>query len=241
MVPWLLVTPLSDDVAPRQFSRNIGRPRRRLTLVGPATVILLGGALRGVSARTPCSTGDGMRSVLRSRGERESGAAAIEFALLLPIFAALTFGIITFGVAFERWLSVTAAAREASRFAATYPLQDGQSAAEWADQVLDVATRAAGLEPEDLPDPDEFGICVSFSNAVGPGTLDSVGPDATQRWTLGNLNPTGEPDEACISLDVPDNRVAVTVSRDADLNWFFFSTSTVVSGRNTSRFEPSLG
>jgi Flp pilus assembly pilin Flp len=210
-------------------------------LVGPATVILLGGALRGVSARTPCSTGDGMWSVLRSRGERESGAAAIEFALLLPIFAALTFGIITFGVAFERWLSVTAAAREASRFAATYPIPDGQTADEWAATVLDVAAEAAGLNPADLPDLDEFGICVSFTNAVGPGVFDSVGPGTTQRWTRGALSPIGGSGSPCTGPDLPDNRVAVTVSRDADLNWFFFSTSTAVAGRNTSRFEPTLG
>jgi Flp pilus assembly pilin Flp len=182
-----------------------------------------------------------MRSLVRSRGRRESGAAAIEFALLLPIFAALTFGIITFGVAFERWLSVTAAAREASRFAATYPLQDGQSAEDWADEVVRVATEAAGLNPGDLPDSDEFGICVSFTNAVGPGSFDSVGLGTTLRQTSGALIPSGGSGAPCTSLDLPDNRVAVTVSRDADLNWFFFSTSTAVAGRNTSRYEPSLG
>jgi Flp pilus assembly pilin Flp len=184
-----------------------------------------------------------MRSLVRSRGRHESGAAAIEFALLLPLFAALTFGIITFGVAFERWLSVTAAAREASRFAATYPIPAGQSEQEWATKVLDVAMEAAGLDPNPTkwPDPDEFGICVSFTNAVGPGSFDSLGPGTTQRWTRGALNPVGGEDAACTTLNVQDNRVAVTVSRDADLNWFFFSTSTAVAGRNTSRFEPSLG
>jgi len=183
-----------------------------------------------------------MRSLVRPRDRHESGAAAIEFALLLPIFAALTFGIITFGVAFERWLSVTAAAREASRFAATYPIPAGETAEEWATTVLDVATEAAGLNPADLPESDEFGICVSFTNAVGPGSFDSIGLAATQRWTRGDLNPSGGADTACTALDLPDNnRVAVTVSRDADLNWFFFSTSTAVAGRNTSRFEPSLG
>jgi len=184
-----------------------------------------------------------MRSLVRPRDRHESGAAAIEFALLLPIFAALTFGIITFGVAFERWLSVTAAAREASRFAATHPIPAGQDAEAWATAVLDVAMGAAGLDPDPTtwPDPDEFGVCVSFTNAVGPGSFDSVGPATTQRWTRGDLNPDGGSTAPCTGPDLSDNRVAVTVSRDADLNWFFFSTTTAVAGRNTSRFEPSLG
>lgn len=49
----------------------------------------------------------------------EDGAAAVEFALVLPVLILLVFGIIEFGLVFNRWLSVTHAAREGVR---TYSL-----------------------------------------------------------------------------------------------------------------------
>ncbi len=44
----------------------------------------------------------------------DAGAAAVEFALLLPLFIMLVFGIISGGFTFDRWISVTQSAREAS-------------------------------------------------------------------------------------------------------------------------------
>jgi len=49
----------------------------------------------------------------------EDGAAAVEFALVLPVLILLVFGIVEFGLVFNRWLSVTHAAREGVR---TYSL-----------------------------------------------------------------------------------------------------------------------
>ena len=57
----------------------------------------------------------------RRRGRSDSGASAVEFALILPLFLILVFGTISAGFGFERWINVTQAARETSRFAATYP------------------------------------------------------------------------------------------------------------------------
>ncbi len=45
----------------------------------------------------------------------EDGAAAVEFALVLPVLILLVFGIIEFGFVFNRWLGVTHAAREGVR------------------------------------------------------------------------------------------------------------------------------
>jgi Flp pilus assembly pilin Flp len=52
---------------------------------------------------------------VRSRGE--GGAAAVEFALLLPLLVALLFGFIQFGIAFNDRIQATNAAREAARLA----------------------------------------------------------------------------------------------------------------------------
>jgi Flp pilus assembly pilin Flp len=50
-----------------------------------------------------------------SRGE--DGAAAVEFALLLPLLVLLLFGFIQFGLAFNTRIQATNAAREAARAA----------------------------------------------------------------------------------------------------------------------------
>jgi hypothetical protein len=48
---------------------------------------------------------------------REDGAAAVEFALLLPLLVLLLFGLIQFGLAFNTRIQATNAAREAARLA----------------------------------------------------------------------------------------------------------------------------
>lgn len=52
------------------------------------------------------------------RRKTEEGAAAVEFALILPILALLIFGIIEFGFAFNTQISLTQAAREGVRLEA---------------------------------------------------------------------------------------------------------------------------
>ncbi len=52
------------------------------------------------------------------RRRTEKGAAAVEFALVLPILVLLVFGIVEFGRAYNAYLSVTHAAREGARLAA---------------------------------------------------------------------------------------------------------------------------
>ena len=52
------------------------------------------------------------------RGWRERGQALLEFALVVPIFLVLTFGIVDFGWALKSWITVTNAAREGARFGA---------------------------------------------------------------------------------------------------------------------------
>lgn len=49
----------------------------------------------------------------RARGQR--GAAAVEFAVVLPLLVTLLFGIIEMGFVFNRWITVTHAAREGVR------------------------------------------------------------------------------------------------------------------------------
>lgn len=48
-------------------------------------------------------------------GNREEGAVAVEFAFILPLLVVLLFGIVQFGIAFNRQQGIHAAAREGAR------------------------------------------------------------------------------------------------------------------------------
>lgn len=48
----------------------------------------------------------------------EEGAAAVEFAIVLPLLVLLLFGIFEFGQAYNAYITVTHAAREGARLAA---------------------------------------------------------------------------------------------------------------------------
>lgn len=84
-----------------------------------------------------------------SFAKNQSGAVAVEFALVLPIFLVLVLGIFEFGRAFNIQISLSEAAREAARYAAihqsdsTYSVGDAQAAAVAAAPTVD-------LDPGDI-------------------------------------------------------------------------------------------
>ena len=69
---------------------------------------------------------------MRTRTNDQRGAAAAELAIVLPIFIILVFGIIEFGLAFNRLQGVHAAAREGARVGAISP---GNECAEAFDAI----------------------------------------------------------------------------------------------------------
>jgi Flp pilus assembly pilin Flp len=73
---------------------------------------------------------------------QQDGAAAVEFALLLPLLVLLLFGFIQFGTAFNTRIQATNAAREAARAAVT-------GVDDWDDvgglQFWDVVRNRAGV------------------------------------------------------------------------------------------------
>lgn len=77
-------------------------------------------AIRGLPRHSePGSPGEGAGAVRRAG---EQGAAAVEFALALPLFLVLWFGVIDFGLAMYAKGLITNASQEGARFGAIYRL-----------------------------------------------------------------------------------------------------------------------
>jgi hypothetical protein len=63
--------------------------------------------------------------------KNQSGATAVEFALILPVLFGILFGIFQGGIAFNNWIAITHAAREGVRLASVgeYEEWDAQASA----------------------------------------------------------------------------------------------------------------
>src|SRR5947209_11181455 len=109
-----------------------------------------GTRLKGRSERADTSTGGKTkgerRKVVLKRKPNESGAALVEFALLVPIFMALVLGMFSGGVIYNQKLDLSHATREGARYGAAVSkdqvFANGNS---WASNVRDlVVNRSAG-------------------------------------------------------------------------------------------------
>ena len=75
--------------------------------------------------------------------QKERGQAAVEFAMLLPIFLIVLFLIVDFGVGISCWVVVTNATREGARLGAV--CGDGSGCDPLVDIETRVATNSSGL------------------------------------------------------------------------------------------------
>jgi Flp pilus assembly protein TadG len=104
------------------------------------------------------------------RGARDRGAAAVEFALVLPLLLLIVFGIIDFGRALNAQITLTQAAREGARLAAL-----GQPGV-----VSRTQSAATGLSP----------VSVSVTSCpAGAGPADNA--TVTASYTFSFITPVG--------------------------------------------------
>ena len=168
----------------------------------------------------------------------QDGAALVEFALVLPLFLILVFGIISFGLLFNHKLSLTDGAREAGRFGATLPVTNFAASGDPMQDWLDTITARAIADATGSLDPgvENRTICVAYVYPDG-----TAGVDETRRRfeSSGVVVYSREP---CFVDGRPTNerRVQVQVGRDADLEAIFFSTTVTLNGESVTRFEASL-
>lgn len=168
--------------------------------------------------------------IARMRRRDDSGAAAVEFALLLPIFVMLVFGVISTGLSLWRHISDVQAARDAARYGATLPVSaagtdtncDSTSLSEdgWLACVQSVAVREAGwADAASVGTTGDNGyVCVAYIKDTNPGSTGTVG---NKRLIAGTANPDDPiPSDAntCFNDGRSDGRVQVYIRRDGNFN-----------------------
>lgn len=119
--------------------------------------------------------------------KHERGAAAVEFALVVPLLLVMLFGIIDVGWVFGQQLAVTAAAREGARLFAIGSTEDAgaaQTAAEArvAELVPGTPTFSYPSLCTSAPD-DELTMVVTIPLTDLTGWLESIAPTATLEGT----------------------------------------------------------
>ena len=129
------------------------------------------------------------RQARRGSADSERGAAAVEFALLLPLLVLLIFGMIDFGRAINAQITLTQAAREGARVLAIQGASalgsDGQPT--YVDRAQAAAIGLSGVTVTDLPDgntPSETG-CPANASQTGDDAVVQV----TYKFTF--ITPVG--------------------------------------------------
>ena len=113
----------------------------------------------------------------RPKSSKENGAVAVEFALVLPIFLMLVFGIVEFGRAYNIQVSLSEAARETARYTAIHSAESSFSAAD-AKAVGISAAPSVALAPANIQIGYSSGTaCAAGQNAVV--TINVVTPYLT--------------------------------------------------------------
>ena len=119
----------------------------------------------------------------RARRHRsESGASAVEFALIAPVLIMLLFGTTTAGLAYSDHVSVTNAVREGARYGAAADTSLTGWAASVQTRVQQVYFNAAGTAPTDNQ------ICVKLVTAAGAVPLSDSGTGCGSEPTLPTMN-----------------------------------------------------
>lgn len=136
-----------------------------------------------------------LRSKSKQKLANDQGAAAVEFALLLPVLTLIIIGMMVFGLILNNYLEITHAAREAVRWAALRePLSEVENKAEAAAPGIDwskaTITRTGVVDPVDDSDqgnPVTVTITYDITEIKGMlATFEAILPDqilssATQR------------------------------------------------------------
>jgi TadE-like protein len=169
-----------------------------------------------------------LRQAIQTR--RDDGAAAVEFALLFIPFSMLVFGLLSGGILFYNYISLTQGGRDAARFGSTYPITDATA---WRDKTMSVALSESNF-PSTGTLPDSGYACVSFIGVSGsPVYTKAVGTPPSGSYPAAGYSST-----RCLSAASDprtDVRVQVVINRRASI---FIGISDLTLGTGTRSVIP---
>lgn len=121
----------------------------------------------------------------RHRGDKDRGAAAVEFALVVPLLLTLVFGIIEFGWAYGQMLDVRHGAREGARLVSVNALPPGMTSddvtpAQQSDYIV-----ATVCDRMDLTDDAEVTLSLETAGEASAGALAIVEIDSDLQTITG--------------------------------------------------------
>ena len=159
----------------------------------------------------------------RARYRDQTGAAAVEFALVVPLMVMLLLGIITFGVAYTQSVALNNTAREGARFGAS-----AQNTPTWA---ADVGTQVKALYFDTTHD---FGsqsgdkICAALVK-VGTSTPLKISGGCSTSDSGYPATPATSATATCV--------VKVWIHQDVVLLWGLGSATTRISAQSVALYD----
>jgi hypothetical protein len=184
--------------------------------------------LRKIQIRRVAADRGAVRRLGPLRASREqSGAALVEFALVLPVFLMLLLGMMTGGLAYSRKLSVAQASREGARFGATLPITASNPIGAWLPRVgaLTISSSDGELESDK---PGRY-VCIAHVPASG----------SAEKWEVTGAGTPVQTSGTCIADDgrAGETRVQVVAQRSSKLEALVFSRDLNVGSHAVARFE----
>lgn len=150
-------------------------------------------------------------------------------ALLLPLLVTLIFGMLFGGILVFRNITISDAAREATRYGATL---DDDPISTWGDQIYDRALEASHGHVD--PSLAGHSVCVAlyrYDEATSSGTwYRKDGPSST-----------GSTECFSDSRGADEERVQVLIERESEWNAVFWARTLTLEGRAVARYELGLG
>ena len=147
----------------------------------------------------------------RHRFGSERGTVFLEFAIVLPLLMSLVLGIYTGGLAYTDKISLVEAVREGARYGATLPMGT-TPVSTWETGVRDRVVSASGGD-------------VAFANVCVKFVLPTGGSEC------GIGDPPGAINEPSVHL------VKVSATKQAKIEFFFFTSEPLLRGKIVARFE----
>lgn len=173
------------------------------------------------------------------RASQDDGAAAVEFALLFPIFMVLALGIINGGLAFSRQINVTQAAREASRYGATYDIQTAGSNAAWLTAVDTALRQASGNAANPIGGYDYRCVAIIVRDPDGAIDREHTAYKENGGTAVANSS-TGCPSVTTPNLGAGSKVVQTVLSRDVQFFVLFINPTLHLDAVSTTPYEMVL-